>query len=152
MRSNLGKNLLALAGWWNLAFAGLHIVIIAIGGAGYRYFGAGERMARAAEAGDLKPTIITAGLTVMFAFFGLYLLAAAGKLRQLPWARFVALGIGILYLLRGILVAPQARWAWQYPQQVPLRFVLFSGVALLLGLATLYGAVLRWSDLRLPKG
>jgi hypothetical protein len=147
MNSRLGSRLLALAGWWNIAFAVLHLVILFMGGRGYRYFGAGEQMARAAEAGDSKPALITSGLTVMFVLFGLYALAAAGHIRRLPLTRWLVLAIGILYVLRGILAGPQAVWAWQRPELVPLRFVLFSGVALVLGVITVYGVRLRWQDL-----
>ena len=106
-----------------------------------------EEMARLAEAGNPKPTIITAGLAVMFLGFGLYVLSAAGKLRRLPLTRWVVLAIGVLYLLRGILVGPQARWAIQHPDKVPLRFVFFSAVALVLGVFCVYGLMLRWKEL-----
>ena len=142
-----GKRLLTIVGWWNIAFAVLHVIIIFMKGSGYRYFGAGEQMARAAEAGNPKPTLITAGLTVIFLGFGFYALSAAGQVRRLPLTRWIVLGIGVLYLLRGILVGPQAWWAIQHPDQVPLRFVLFSAVALLLGVVCVYGVMLRWKDL-----
>jgi hypothetical protein len=142
-----GRTLLSLCGWWNLAFAVLHVAIIAMDGPGYRYFGAGEQMARAAEAGDPKPAMITAVLTLLFVLIGLCLLSAAGQIRTLPGVRWAALAIGILYFLRGTLVAPQAWWAWQYPQQVPLRFVFFSAVSLAVGVATVYGTMLRWRKL-----
>lgn len=150
-RTRWGRWLLVLVGWWNFAFAALHVVIIFMGGAGYRYFGAGEGMARAAEMGSPRPTIITSALTVAFFLFGLVLLSAAGRVRRLPAVRWMALGIGILYLLRGVLVAPQAWWAWEHPGQVPPRFVLFSAVALLLGLAGTSGTILRWTELRAEK-
>ncbi len=142
-----GKRLLTIVGWWNIVFAVLHVIIIFMKGSGYRYFGAGEQMARAAEAGNPKPTLITGGLTVIFLGFGFYALSAAGRVRRLPLTRWIVLGIGVLYLLRGILVGPQAWWAIQHPEQVPLRFVLFSAVALLLGLMCVYGVMLRWKEL-----
>lgn len=150
-KTRWGRWLLALSAWWNFAFAVLHVVIIFMGGAGYRYFGAGEGMARAAEMGSLRPTIITSGLTAIFFLFGVVMLSAAGQTRRLPAVRWVALAIGVLYVLRGVLVAPQAWWAWQHPGLVPLRFVIFSAVALLLGLAGTSGTILRWTELRAEK-
>ena len=144
--------LLAMVGWWNIAFALLHIAIILMGGRGYRYFGAGENMAVLAEAGNLKPAIITAGLAAVFLVFGLYALSAAGHIRRLPLTRLVVLGIGLLYLLRGVLLGPQAWWAVQQPGKVPLRFLLFSGVALLLGVMCVYGVTLRWRELGTVAG
>lgn len=147
MNHPLGGLLLAIVGWWNIAFALLHVVIIFVGGKGYRYFGAGEAMARRAEVGDPMPTVITTGLTILFLVFGLYSLSAAGQWRRLPLTRFVVLAIGILYILRGILVGPQIWWAIHFPDLVPLRFVLFSSVALLLGVLCVYGVTLNWKNL-----
>ena len=144
MDARAGSRLLVLFGWWNLVFALLHVVIIVVGGAGYRYFGAGEGMAKAADAGELRPTVITAGLTVMFAVFGMYALSAAGRFRHLPAAKYVVAGIGVLYLLRGLLAAPQAWWAYTHPGVVPGRFVMFSCFALLMGIVCLQGVALVW--------
>ena len=141
-----GRTLLAIFGWWNIAFAVLHVVIIGMGGAGYRYFGAGEEMARAAEAGSMRPTVITSLLTVMFALWGLVAFSAAGIVRRPGIAKYLVAGIAGLYVLRGALVAPQMWWRVQHPDQVPLRFVMFSLVALGLGIIGLWGVSLTWKD------
>ena len=141
-----GRTLLAIFGWWNIAFAVLHVAIIEMGGAGYRYFGAGEGMARAAETGSMRPTVITSLLTVMFALWGLVAFSAAGIVRRLGIAKYLVAAIAALYVLRGVLAAPQAWWMWQHPEQVPLRFVMFSLVALGLGIIGLWGVLLTWKD------
>ena len=146
MDARTGRRLLAIFGWWNIAFAVLHAVIIAVGGPGYRYFGAGEEMARAAEAGKAHPTVVTAGLTFTFAFFALYVFSAAGYVRHLPLAKYVVAAIGVLYLLRGILIAPQAVWLYRHAGALPVRFLVFSGVALVLGVMCLQGVALIWKD------
>ncbi len=141
-----GRTLLAIFGWWNVAFAVLHVVIIGMGGAGYRYFGAGEGMARAAEAGSMRPTAITSLLTVMFALWGLVAFSAAGMVRRLGSAKYLTAAIAVLYVLRGALVAPQVWWMHLHPELVPVRFVMFSLVALGLGIVGLWGVSLVWKD------
>ena len=141
-----GRTLLAIFGWWNIAFALLHLGIIAMGGRGYRYFGAGEGMARAAEAGNARPALITGLLTLMFVVWGLAAFSAAGFGRWSGRAKYLVAGIGTAYILRGALAAPQAWWRYQHPEQVPLRFVVFSLVALGLGIIGLWGVSLRWQD------
>ena len=141
-----GRTLLAIFGWWNVAFAALHIGIIVVGGPGYRYFGAGDAMARAAEAGSPKPAIITGLLTLMFALWGVLAFSAAGIWRPQAMAKYLVAVIATLYVLRGALAAPQTWWMYQHPEQVPLRFVMFSLVALGLGIIGLWGVSLVWKD------
>ena len=57
MERIIGVKALVLAGLL-VALASLaHLVCIAVGARAYRFMGAGERMARAVEAGKLKPVI-----------------------------------------------------------------------------------------------
>ncbi len=141
-----GRTLLAIFGWWNVAFAMLHVVIIVVGGPGYRYFGAGEGMARAAEAGSMRPTIITSLLTLMFVLWGLVAFSAAGIVRRLAGVKYLVAAIAALYVLRGALAGPQTVWMVQHPGQVPVRLVMFSLVALGLGIIGLWGVSLVWKD------
>ncbi len=53
---------LGWAAWFTGATGALHLVIIVGGPAWYRFFGAGERMARLAEQGRVLPTIVTRGI------------------------------------------------------------------------------------------
>ena len=56
----------------------LHVGCIVFGAAWYRFFGAGERMARLAEAGDWRPTVVTSGIAIVLSVWALYALSAAG--------------------------------------------------------------------------
>ena len=59
----LSINLWLLAvGILSAAASGLHIAIIFAGAPWYRFFGAGERMAKLAEAGSWRPAVVTAGI------------------------------------------------------------------------------------------
>src|SRR3546814_5357018 len=57
--ANSGSTWLIIGGWLSVAAALLHIACIFGGPDWYRFFGAGEGMARAAARGDLRPTLIT---------------------------------------------------------------------------------------------
>lgn len=80
----------------------LHLACIAFGAPWYRFFGAGEGMARLAEAGSPKPAIITVGIAAVLAAWSLYALSGAGVIGRLPLARWVLCAITAVYLLRGL--------------------------------------------------
>lgn len=84
----------------------LHLGIIWGGPAWYRFFGAGERMARFAARGSLYPTIVTAGIAAILLLWTIYALSGAGIIRRLPQLRLVLLAIAAIYLARGLLGIP----------------------------------------------
>jgi hypothetical protein len=130
----------------------LHVFIIVWGAPGYRYFGAGERMARLAEQGSPIPTVVTSGLTLVFAVWAAYAFSGASLLKRVPLVRTGLVSIGVLYTLRGALLGPQLVWFLRgYRAEVPPRQLLFSAVALLTGVAYLAGVRSTW-DLLSKRG
>ena len=95
---------LILASLINFAIAALHIYIIARGAPAYRSFGAGEQMAQAAEKGSSIPALVTFGIALVFFVWGLYALAGARVIPELPWTRAILLAIATIYMLRGVAV------------------------------------------------
>ncbi len=93
---------LLAGGLCSLAVAALHIAIVIGGGGWYRFFGAGEALARMAEEGDVYPAILTLCIAAVFAVWGLYAFSGAGLMRRLPWLKTVLAGIAAIYLLRGL--------------------------------------------------
>jgi hypothetical protein len=85
----------------NFAIAGLHIYIIMKGAPAYRTFGAGEQMAQAGEKGSSIPALVTFGITLVFFVWGLYALAGARMIPELPWTRAILITIAAIYFLRG---------------------------------------------------
>ena len=126
----------------------LHVLIIMWGGPAYRYFGAGEQMARLAEAGSLIPALVTGGISAVFAVWAAYAFSGAGLVRRLPLLRTGLVVIGVLYVLRGLLLGPEvvARVSGHQPA-VPVRELVFSLAALLAGLAYLVGTRRAWANL-----
>jgi hypothetical protein len=88
------------------AAALLHLATIAGGPAWYRFLGAGERMARLAEAGSPRPALITLGIAAVLAAWSAYALAGAGLIPRLPLMRSALVAISVVYLLRGLILFP----------------------------------------------
>ena len=75
---------LIAAGCMSLAASILHLGCIAGGPDWYRFFGAGEPIARAAERGSWIPAAMTAGIAAILALWAAYAFAGAGLIRRLP--------------------------------------------------------------------
>ncbi|MEO7178230.1 MAG: hypothetical protein ABIW83_05250 [Allosphingosinicella sp.] len=84
----------------------LHLAAIAGGPSWYRFLGAGERMARLAEAGSPRPTLITVAIAALLASWAAYALAGAGLMPRLPLMRTALVAITAIYLLRGLVLLP----------------------------------------------
>ena len=130
----------------------LHVLIVFWGGPAYRYFGAGEEMARLAEARSPIPALVTAGISIVFAVWAAYAFSGAGLVRRLPLLRTGLVLIGVVYVLRGLLLAPEvAARASGHQPAVPVREMVFSLVALLAGFAYLVGTRRAWANLSPAK-
>lgn len=125
--------------------AALHVGCIIFGASWYRFFGAGERMARLSVTGSRIPTVITAVIATVLALWSLYALSAAGLIPRLPLLRLALCGIAGAYLLRGLaglvlaVVAPGSRgttfWCWS------------SIICLVIGALHLVGILRAWPQL-----
>jgi hypothetical protein len=124
--------------------AALHIGCIVFGATWYRFFGAGERMARMAEAGDWRPAVITSGIVVVLSVWALYALSGAGAIAQLPLLRAGLCTITAVYLLRGAAGALHA--AFLAPSDVSFWW-WSSAICLGFGLVHLFGLIQTWPRL-----
>ncbi len=136
----LGDNsLLFAAGLGSLMIALLHIVIIYLGPPAYRYFGAGEKMARMAENGSLYPTLLTSGITLVFIVFAIYAFSGAEIIKPLPFLRLVLIGIGTIFTLRGLAVTYFVYLVMTSGHLDLVKDMAFSLVSLTIGLFYLGG-------------
>src|SRR5215210_3744061 len=133
---------LKIAGWSSVAVAVLHVIIVFAGAPSYRYFGAGEDMARPAEAGSLVPAALTLFIATVFAVFALYAFSGAGSIRRLPLLRTGLVVIGLICTVRGLGLILQLL------QGTILRDLVFSLVSLTIGIAYLWGTLKAWPGLR----
>lgn len=101
-----GRSWLTAAALLSAGAALLHLAVIAGGPDWYRYFGAGEDMARMAERGSAVPALVTLGISAVLASWSAYALAGAGRIRRLPLMRAALVAISAVYLLRGLVLVP----------------------------------------------
>ncbi len=136
---------------FSLSAALAHLAVIAGGPDWYRAFGAGEQMARLAEAGSWYPVNVTLFIAAILFIWALYGFAAAGLLRRLPFMRLALVLISAIYLLRGLLGVPVVMLA-EGPHinelQQNLTFMLVSSfICLLIGVCYAIGTAQVWSTL-----
>jgi len=140
---------LIMGGWLSLIAALLHLTVIAGGPDWYRFFGAGEAMARADERGSWMPALITLAIAAMLAIWAAYAFAAAGTMRRLPLMRTALVLISAIYLARGLFVLDPS--AFGRPDLSPRFMVWSSLIVLVFGLTYAVGTWRAWSYLSKRK-
>lgn len=125
--------IIATAATLDLLAALLHLAIIAGGPAWYRFFGAGDDLARMAERGHPWPTLVTTAIAAGLTVFALYTFSLDGRCcHVLPWRREVVWLITGIYTLRAavpLLLAP-----WVRAMRTPFMLIS-SGVCALYAIA-----------------
>ena len=122
----------------------LHLAVIVGGPAWYRFFGAGEGMARAAERGSWVPTVVTIGIASVLAVWSAYAFSGAGLIPRLPLLRTALVLITAVYLLRGLVLVP----AFVLNPDGVTPFVLWSSlIVLAYGVAYAIGTWTAWPAL-----
>lgn len=126
----------------------LHVGIIFGGPDWYRFFGAGERMARLSARGSVYPTVITAGIASILGLWALYGLSGAGVIRRLPLLRLALVLIAGVYLARGTLGIPLVLFVDDpYTDELKGRMtfmIVSSLICILLGFCYAFGAARVW--------
>lgn len=115
-------NYLLIAGAMMSAGAAvLHLGCIVFGVPWYRFFGAGEKMARLAESGSTQPAKVTLVIAAVLFVWSAYALSGAGVIARLPLLRTILCTIAAIYLVRGFFFFPLMRalpgsslafWLW----------------------------------------
>ncbi len=142
--NNPGSGWLIAAATLSAAAALLHLGAIVGGPDWYRFFGAGEGMARAAARGELRPTLITLGITAGLAIWAAYAASGAGLIPRLPLLRTGLVVITGIYLLRALAFLPLHYWR---PQHSDAFAIWSSGIVLVYGVVHLIGLVRAWRHL-----
>jgi hypothetical protein len=138
-------NLALLLGGALSAAAGIaHLACIFIGAPAYRFMGAGEQMARAAQAGKLHASFITLFISAVLFAWAAYAFSGAGVIGRLPLAKWVLCAICAVYLGRA-LVFP---WLKPFfPENSQIFWWVSSSICLALGAVHSYGLVALWHSL-----
>ena len=122
----------------------LHVAIVVGGAPWYRFFGAGESMASAAEAGRAYPAIVTLGIAFVLGLWAAYALSGAGLLAPLPLLKWCLAAITGVYLLRGLAIFPLFLFARE--QATP--FLVWSSIICIgYGVVHLVGTMQVWRQL-----
>lgn len=136
---------LVLGGVLSAAASLLHIGCIIGGPDWYRFFGAGEEMARMAERGNPMAALITSGIAAVLALWSAYAFAGAGLIPRLPLMRTALVLISAIYLLRGLVLVP----ALVINGGNVMPFILWSSlIVLVYGIAYAVGTWKAWPHLR----
>jgi hypothetical protein len=136
-----GTPWLIAGGAMSVVAALLHLGCIVGGPDWYRFFGAGEGMARAAARGDWYPAFITTAIAAMLAIWAAYAFAGAGYLPRLPLLRTVLVLIALVYLLRALAFVPVNLVTRQYSDS----FAIWSSlIVLAFGIAYAVGTWKAW--------
>lgn len=123
----------------------LHLGVIIGGPDWYRFFGAGEGMARMAEQGSWMPTVITLGIASVLAVWSAYAFSGAGVIPRLPLIRTALVLISAVYLLRGLVLIP----ALVINRGEVMPFILWSSlIVLIYGITYAVGTWKAWPALR----
>jgi len=142
--SNPGTSWLQLGGGLSVGAALLHLGCIVGGPEWYRFFGAGEGMARAAARGEWTPALVTLAIAGILLIWAAYAFSGAGSLPRLPLLRTGLLVITTIYLLRAIIFVPLHMWRPQHSDS----FAIWSSlIVLVYGAVYAVGTFKAWRDL-----
>jgi len=136
---------LVAGGWLSLAAAAIHLAVIVGGPDWYRFFGAGEGVARAAERGSWVPALMTSGIAAVLTIWAFYAFAGAGLVRRLPLMRTALVLISAIYLLRGAMLFMPA--TFNRPDLSPDFMFWSSLIVLVYGLCYAIGTWRAWPSL-----
>ena len=140
-----GNPWLICGGCLSLAAAALHIACIFGGPDWYRFFGAGEPIAQAAERGSWIPPLMTLGIATVLAIWAAYAFAGAGLIRRLPLIRTALVLISAIYLARGLLVFSPS--SFNRPDLSPDFMFWSSLIVLVYGIVHAVGTWRAWGSL-----
>jgi len=139
---DLGAQALALAGVATALASVAHLACIALGAPAYRFMGAGERMARAAAAGKIQPTLVTLAIASVLLVWALYAFSGAGIAPRLPFTQVALLLISAVFLARAVAF-PFLRPV--FPENSTTFWWVSSGICLVLGVLYAVGAAALWA-------
>lgn len=123
-----------------------HLGCIIFGGEWYRFFGAGEEMAKMAEAGESYPTIVTSILVLILLIWSVYGLSGAGGIGKLPLVRTALVLISSIYVLRGVVFIALMPL---FPENSITFWLVSSTICLSIGMLYSVGTYQNWSKLSL---
>ena len=143
------RALLLGAGGTSAIAAVVHLAAIIGGPSWYRFFGAGEPIARAAERGSIAPALMTVAIATVLAVWAAYAFSAAGAIRRLPLLRTALVLISAVLLARGLAILVPQQWR----PDLTMAFKIWSSlIVLAMAMAFALGSWLAWPSLAPGRG
>lgn len=140
-----GNNKFLIFGSILSAFAAFaHLGCIIFGGDWYRFFGAGEQMARMAEDGHWYPTVVTSIIALILSVWSLYGLSGAKVIFRLPLLKLGLTVISLIYLVRGVAFVAIMPL---FPENSLTFWLVSSGICLTIGILYSVGTFQSWPKL-----
>lgn len=140
-----GKNKFLIIGSICSAVAALaHLGCIIFGGDWYRFFGAGEQMARMAEDGHWYPTVVTSIIFLVLSLWSLYGLSGSKVIFRLPFLKLGLIVISLIYLVRGVAFVAIMPI---FPENSLTFWLVSSSICLFIGILYSVGTYQSWSKL-----
>lgn len=93
---------LLLAAIFTACAALAHIGCIIFGGDWYRFFGAGEELARLSEQGSSYPAMVTSVIAIVLTIWSLYGLSGANVIKRLPLLHLALAIISTIFIVRAL--------------------------------------------------
>lgn len=135
---------LLAAAWMSVVASALHLAVIIGGPDWYRFFGAGEEMALAAERGSPVPAIMTIIVAAILAGWAVYAFGAAGVIRRWPLMRTALFAIAAVLIARSALAFVPSAWA---PEQTIAFRIWSSAICFVMGACFAVGLWKAWPQL-----
>ena len=140
-----GREWLIAGGCLSALASLIHLACIFGGPDWYRFFGAGEGIARAAERGFWTPHLFAIGIAAVLATGAYYAFAGAGLVPRPPLLRTGLVTMTAVYLLRGMVVLAPSALA---RPDLSRAFLLWSSLIVLgYGVVHAVGIWQAWSNL-----
>ncbi len=143
-----GAAWLIAAGVISIAAALAHLACIVGGPVWFRAMGAGERLARGAERGDVRPALVAGAVAAVLFVWAAIAFSAAGLIPALPLTGVALVAISAVLLVRGLAVPVMQKWR----PDLPPSFIYGSAaIVTAYGLIFAIGTWHAWPTLW-PKG
>ncbi|MGI2172153.1 hypothetical protein ACROAE_18490 [Shewanella sp. MF05960] len=135
---------LIIGAFFSAVAALAHLGCIIFGGDWYRFFGAGEQMAKMAEAGESYPTVVTSVIVIILSIWSIYGLSGARIIGKLPLVRTALVLISSIYVLRGLVFVALMPI---FPENSITFWLVSSTICLSIGVLYSVGTYQSWSNL-----
>ena len=142
--TSFGTLALITAACLSAAAAMAHLACIVGGAPVYRFMGAGERMARAAKAGHLRPTLMTLAIAAVLALWAAFALSGAGLIAMLPLTKPALVAIAAVLYVRALGFSLLKS---RFPENSDAFWWVSSGICGVMATLFAGGAAARWSAL-----